>query len=404
MSRRFWTGFAIFALLVLIAAFVALNYEPVTEEVPVPASAEARRDRFLLAERLLRRLGVETRRIGTLDSAEPLPTDALLLVPSGRGAISRTGSERLLAFVAGGGHLLVESEYPGNADPLLDAFGISRHEYRWQGDDRWVGEGFDRADKRAEYPAGWSGMVVVRPAADGPALRVLMTGDSDLRAQAPRWRAADRSGTRALQIAYGAGRVTAVNDLRFATNDELARADHAEFLWQLVRTGPARQVLIYRGHTENLWQWLTRKAWAALIALAALIVLWLWQAMPRFGPRLPDPEPVRRRLLDHLAASGRFLWSRGQRARLAIAACRAAHLALLRRHPHLAGARPAEQAQFLVRRFGIAAAAAERIVEPALVRDPRELIEIARACADLQRELVRPRSREPHRPPGSPHP
>lgn len=400
MRQRFWAVFAIAVLIALVATFIITQYEQVTEAEPIPPAAEARRDRFLLAARLFERLGFETARIGTLDSADALPADALLLVPAQRGVISRTGIERLTGFVESGGHLVIESERHGLDDPLYDAFGIERDEYDWGDGGPWdLGE-YDATDKQAEYPADWVGTIAMRPGGDTVALRVLMRGGEALTTtRKPLWKAGDRGGTRALAVAAGRGRVTAVNDIGFATNFDLARADNAEFLHALARATGASRVLFYRGHTETLGQWLMRNAWSVLLALAGLVALWLWRVMPRFGPLLPDPEPVRRRLLDHLAASGRFFWSRGQRSRLVVAACRHAQATLLRRHPHLRGAGDAAQAAFIARRFGVAPALAQRIIEPPLVRDARDLIELTRACADLERELARHPSKTPARTP-----
>ena len=49
-------------------------------------------------------------------------------------------------------------------------------------------------------------------------------------------------------------------------------------------------------------------AWPVLVSMACLLVLILWVSCLRFGPIIPDPMPPRRRLLEHIEASGRFLW------------------------------------------------------------------------------------------------
>jgi hypothetical protein len=63
-------------------------------------------------------------------------------------------------------------------------------------------------------------------------------------------------------------------------------------------------------------EWVRRDAWPVLAAAALLLVLWLARIIPRFGPLVPDAPPVRRSLLEHVVASGRFLWSRGAGAEL----------------------------------------------------------------------------------------
>jgi hypothetical protein len=94
----------------------------------------------------------------------------------------------------------------------------------------------------------------------------------------------------------------------------------------------------------SLWSFLTENALAALAASAALLVMWLWRIAPRFGPVAPDAPPVRRRLLDHLRASGRYYWALDLRERLLVAARDAALRRVLRAQPEFAGAKPEERA------------------------------------------------------------
>jgi hypothetical protein len=391
MRSRVWSIVAVVTLVALTAIFVLQNVETVVEKEPVPAGAEARRDRFLLAERTLTRLELPVERIGSLDTGTSLSAKTLLVLPARRGAVSRTGLERLREFVERGGHLLVESEPIQSSDPVFDAFGIERIDYPWPEDVDLFGDEATRfEDKAAGYAKDSPGLVRIEAFDGGEPLQVLMRGGESLHVEDPHWIAGDDEGIRVVQFARGDGLVTAVNDISFATNFEFARGDNAHFLWQLVRTQPqARRVLIYRGHEENLWQWLRRNASAVLLAGAALLALWLWRAMPRFGPLLPDAEPARRRLLDHLAASGRFLWSRGLRHRLVDAAARHAREAVLRRYPHLRGVAAGELANFIARRYGVAAATAARLVQPPATRNAHDLVDITRACATVQAELAR---------------
>jgi hypothetical protein len=82
----------------------------------------------------------------------------------------------------------------------------------------------------------------------------------------------------------------------------------------------------------------------ALIACALLLALWIWSIVPRFGPIAPDAPPGRRRLLDHLRASGRYYWAKGLRARLVVAARDAALRPVVRAQPDFATASQAERA------------------------------------------------------------
>ena len=126
-----------------------------------------------------------------------------------------------------------------------------------------------------------------------------------------------QQGTRTVAMSFvqGKGRVTLLPSLRFLRNGTIADLDDAELAWRLSsERGP---ILLYvRLQSAGLLDWIQRDAWPAFAAAALLLVLWLLRIIPRFGPLEPDAAPPRRSLLEHLAASGRFLWSRGASAPL----------------------------------------------------------------------------------------
>jgi hypothetical protein len=74
----------------------------------------------------------------------------------------------------------------------------------------------------------------------------------------------------------------------------------------------------------------------AVIALAALLALLFWASVRRFGPVLPDPAPARRSLMEHINASGAWLWkAKGGRQVLIDAARADLQATLQRRAPAL---------------------------------------------------------------------
>ncbi len=175
-----------------------------------------------------------------------------------------------------------------------------------------------------------------------------------------------------LTVAHGKGLVTAAIDLQFARNRHIGEHDHAELLWHLLTLQPAQELLVFH-HPQrlSLWGFLVEHAWAALVAAAALVALWLWRIAPRYGTVQPDPPPARRRLLDHLRASGRYFWSRGLRARLAAAARDAALRRVARAYPDFAVATPAEQCTRLIALAGLSRADAELLLDAAAGHEPR---------------------------------
>jgi hypothetical protein len=150
---------------------------------------------------------------------------------------------------------------------------------------------------------------------------------------------------RFVSFEHGNGMVTAVAGLQFARNGIIGSNDNAEFLWHVLGLTPAAELQVYlRPERLSLWGFLKQHAALVLFAAAALLALWLWRIAPRFGPVQPDAPPARRRLLDHLRASGRFYWAQGLRARLVIAARDAALRRISRAQPDFALSSLAERA------------------------------------------------------------
>lgn len=139
--------------------------------------------------------------------------------------------------------------------------------------------------------------------------------------------------------AEGGGKLVMVSD-NFFNNARLPRYDHAELLLTLAALQPAaKRAMIVQDINATPWYLaLWRSGGTALSALAVLLVLLLWRAMigGRFGPLLPAPAGARRALLEHIEASGNWLWKvAGGRAVLLDAARRETLALLARRAPEL---------------------------------------------------------------------
>jgi hypothetical protein len=195
-----------------------------------------------------------------------------------------------------------------------------------------------------------------------------------------------------LQLRRDDGLITAVNDLSFGQNWRIGRHDNAEFFWQLINDRPeVAEVLFYRARSEGLSAWLGRNAWMPLTSLALLTLFGLWQAMPRFGPLAADPEPTRRRLGDHLLASGRFLWAHGERRRLLDSALRHARSELYRHAPHLRLLAAQAQVGWLLERFRLSATQAQAIIAGhASGVEPAAFLNLLRGCRYLH-QCLQPR-------------
>jgi hypothetical protein len=223
------------------------------------------------------------------------------------------------------------------------------------------------------------------------AMRVEMHALQTLNAPQATVRVDGPVATHLLHFPRGAGQVTVLNDLAFIRNGGIGAHDHAEFLWQLVRFQRQPGMVLFFDDIEklSLWGWLVNNAAAVLASGAALLALWLWRIAPRFGPLAPDPEPSRRRLLDHLRASGRFQWMAGGAARLLESARERALRRVARAQPDFASLNRAESEARLAATFDLDHSDARRLLEPVKTASPHEFMNAIRAFQRIHERLSR---------------
>jgi hypothetical protein len=367
-----WAILGVALLVALVGAAVGwflMTFERVRDEVHVGASGMARVNPYWAAELFLTEVGVpaESRHgVGVL----PTVDRTLLVVTSDREA-RRAIAPAIVRWVSGGGHLIVSAVRPdpdadpaadptdeGQRDPLLDAFAL-RLERSTGFDGAPLAPGVPplgappapgvpplgtpRAPDAPDAPDAGPGADDVPPEVGG-LMRAL--GLHSIRREARLvalpgaarpltveidtvWSLAGGGAVSTdlstgfdptygafrpvLQVPHGRGVVTAIVDSWFLTNTAIGQHDHAEALLTLVEsTGrPAGAVIVIRAQPEGLWALVWRYGWMALVALAALVAAWIWSASRRFGPALPDPEPRRRSVVEHVEAVGNYLWRRG---------------------------------------------------------------------------------------------
>jgi len=312
------------------------GFERVPAKEWVGPSGEARLNPFLAAQRLAVRMGMRSRELRSLPQLDAQTPNGVLLMPNHRQALDAARIGRLLAWVGAGGHLIVEAEFPGVSDPLFDALGVARE----------------------------TGKVLDKPLAIEVQGRKLAVSFVDAMALKPKAGAPRlRGGDKLYSFERGKGFVTVATSLHFARNGLIGEHDNAVFFWTLATLTPAAELRVYfRPERLSLWDFLAQNALPALVAAGLLLFAWLWHIAPRFGPVPPDLPPARRRLLDHLRASGRYFWANGLRNRLVVAARDAALWRLARAQPDFAVAPQKERAERLASLIGISQEEAGRFL------------------------------------------
>lgn len=365
------------ALLITIVLLIGggvwlyLSFERVTESETVGYQGEARRNQLLAAMRLVERMGMKTQEVRGLADLDQLAPGGTLILARHRAALLQPQADRVLSWVSDGGYLIVEAEEYHNKDPLLDAFQLIRRELRVRPSPR---------PSEIKLPGA------------AAVLRVRFENRQDLIDVGRRAAGTVQDDWSVLLLNYthGRGRITVVNGFSFMNNATIGRNDHAEFVWQLVRSNPSAPEVAVAAWIEmpSLLAWLREHAWQALVTGGALLGLWLWRVIPRLGPLKPDPLPQRRRLLDHLRASGLFHWKAGAAGRLTAAAREVCLRKIARTHPGVIELPAAER----IERFAALTQLPPRDLGLALGEaptDPRQFTTAIRTLQAMEERLTR---------------
>lgn len=315
-TQRALIFFTLAALAIWAGYWFNANFEKVPVEVWTPHSGEARYNKLLAASRLLSSIGAPVRSFAGLKELPPL--DGTLFVPVSRAKIGPKRSQELLDWVKSGGHLIVvagaQSKQP-KTDLLLDPLGVRRFENTTKAKPQAVVVDIAGSENFLEVEFD-------------PRYRLEHGGKEPVSV------IADEHGNHLIALAIGKGMLTVLSDFEFMQNQHIGQYDHAAFFWYLAHYQREGEVwLIYGDEMPSLLQWLAEHAFMVLLSAAALLAAFLWSAACRFGPLLPEPPAQRRRLLEHIEASGRFMWKHGQAADLLASMRESLTRSITFRHP-----------------------------------------------------------------------
>jgi len=116
----------------------------------------------------------------------------------------------------------------------------------------------------------------------------------------------------------GYGRITLIADAQPFRNRYIDANDHAWLLSLLLFQHDGSTVYLVQGVRLSFFGLLWESAWMAILALAVVLIIWLWKNYPRLGPMLMVNDGEQRQFTDHLTISGGFLWKHHQSKALLI--------------------------------------------------------------------------------------
>lgn len=330
---------SILLLLVLAAIIYGLHdkFEKVTKEIDIGFTGEARTNPLFASRLFLKKMGIPAEPID-IYRLENLPgIKTIIVIDTYRSTLSSRRIDQLMAWVKRGGHLITiinpdfEDTEENTGDPLQNHLNIQADNTRYFDDENFDSESCDNPSQDEVFD--YSVQVSLKGLPKCYTLNIEQFHPIHSNATNDEVIHIDGSAF-LLNRSYGDGLISIASDLEFAENNHIAEANHAEFFWQLVHRKyslPENVWLLNSDDMPALWEWLWQHAWQLILTLSLLLFLWLYGLSHRFGPIIPSKALDRRRLLEHIQASGHFFWKQNQQDKL-INSCRQGVLQKLGSH------------------------------------------------------------------------
>ncbi len=374
---------------------------------------EARTNPFYASRLFLKRMGIPTETINSIQGLGELPDiNTVLLISTQRTTLSPERTEKLVDWVRSGGHLIAQAtrnwKYNGKADDedIEDSDVSPDPLQRFMGVHTGSRTAFDEilSESQSELIDELLDSTITSKKTDSIKLN---NADKKLHIKLfrfPRILVDDDVKERTEEIKIGAdnfivrqkvgrGMITLVSDFQFIRNKKIEAADHAEILWYLTHglqtpiNQPARIWLVHNDKMPSLLSLLWKNAWAFILSLLLLFLAWLMMSTRRFGPMIPKPEENRRSLKEHITSSGNFYWKNNKQHKLIESSRQALLQRLAQVHPGWAQRSQEEQIHLLVEQLSMTPEAVQRLLFANDVENANEFTQLIRQLEKIRRDL-----------------
>lgn len=341
------------------------NYKTIQRYEYTEYTPDAKRNRFLAAEKLLRGLDIDAQSIETIvELPDSLPLDGTVIMGSSANGWSEDRRDDYLDWIDAGGHLVMVAttgynyDLRSSQDPMLDYFGVQpfEPEYDFIGDFNQTTADDDTGtnlppDAQSSQSSAYDSGQITAQWLNEQSYQLRLYPDYYLRhkfqqrVNPPIWSTGNDNGSVILVFSYGYGYLTVVSDLSWINNQRIAKLDHGAFFWQLLQPQASHADTLKTPDSLGAvwlqyldigprWWWLLWDAiWSVLIAALIILIALLWASTLRIGPPIPEPDTGRRSLLEHVIASARFRWRLRQQSQLLSHARQRIEWQMLRQHP-----------------------------------------------------------------------
>lgn len=307
-------GFVIFG----IAAFIYAIFDKFSEqeyfvEDYKGMTGAARTNPLLALQRLLEKRDIPVETIDNIDRFQLPSTRDVIISQTSSHYLTEAKRQQLLRWVRQGGHLIIKSN--DRADDVFLALFATK--------------------QTASLPMPVTFTTHGTEALTGQMETRRYINTDDLPYGMDYWPLKRNSKSAvALDGAWGRGHLTIVTSLSFWHSKYIADQQNLSIALKLLEQHNRGKVWIQAQSTmPSLWQLLYTYCWPILLALAVLLVLYLWSRSLRLGPIHTEQRQHRHSLLEHLTAAAKFTWRAGNRHQLLVATLQDTLQATRRSHP-----------------------------------------------------------------------
>lgn len=274
----------------------------------------ARRDPFLAAERFFERDDYTVQTISRVP--EKFPLNGTLVTPA-QSFMDRGMTERVLAWVNRGGHLLVFLRH-GEAirNDWLEVEGKVIHEEEEEPEVQHLQEQLGVGSISDEDVTVSGDLAKQKVSYESPSTFEWKGGTAPSRAWRVLASSKDSKKIAAASYTRGRGLVTIVANAKPFRNRYIGDADNAWVFEKLATVNTPQTIWFLQGMRVSFFAMLWEHAWMAVIPLLALTGFWLWRHLPRFGPMRQAPVENTRDFAAHLGVIGAFHWKHRHTLRL----------------------------------------------------------------------------------------
>ena len=378
------------------------SHHLVDREFRLDPSKEVRENPFYAAQLFLEQKGFEVELSNELGRFQSLPpTGDMIIGERLGGRLPEQRVVELLAWVNNGGQLLTSvqrswsKDNPGTADQLLSLLGVNS----WHPDTDSEDEDQPKASFVVASITLDSSETI--EAEFNPGLSLYDDSDRNT------YYLSTEYSNHLLIIPHGSGWVMLATDLRFIRNPgerlpdstfnegdlsqpplsqpHINNRDHA-FLLNWLAAGNNKVWLVREIAAEPLTALLWKHAHHAVIALACLLLFWLWWLYNRFGPLQDSVIPERRNILEHLLMSATYAWRQDRAKQLFADTRKELDVLLRRKHPQIATLQQAERNIKLAEHCALPVTQIDRALHHEW-NGEREFIELTNLLQQIRKKL-----------------